>query len=195
MMSFDLKKESKCPCGAIFDLALPVQHDERPVPGRSYSMCVDCGRYMSLEHDGTWQPTLEVEILLLPKGTREQMLELRAKFKANLAQFPIPERRVKMQKLWAERERLDQARGVAANLHKPIQVTLHSTLIRFSHDSGYKSYCPTCKVGVLPIRRIAAGALLSRVDNCTHCGQFFWYTDDQICGEVFAEPAEPVPSK
>jgi len=54
----------------------------------------------------------------------------------------------------------------------------HSDLKR-SGASAFRSICPSCKTGVLLVRRIQKGSFkLSRLDNCIQCGQEFFYTDD-----------------
>lgn len=68
------------------------------------------------------------------------------------------------------------------NLDEPYRIVRHSDLKRANDESPFRSVCPVCEKGVLLVRRWAGGALGS-VDNCTWCGQMFFYTDEEIAGE------------
>lgn len=70
-----------------------------------------------------------------------------------------------------------------ANIHKPIVRLKHAKLERVG-DSRYKSKCPLCKVGVLPVRRDQETMKLLDTDACYHCGQRVFYTDGK---KVFKE--------
>lgn len=72
------------------------------------------------------------------------------------------------------------------NISKPIISIFHARLGLFSDDSPYKVTCPTCKTGILLVRR-TQNLRLSRLDNCVSCGQKFWYLDDSINNESFEE--------
>lgn len=70
------------------------------------------------------------------------------------------------------------------NLEAPVQRVFHSSLVRFDHESAYKSLCPTCKDGILLVRR--DNGVLQRNDICVLCGQQVYYLDDKINGEPVA---------
>jgi hypothetical protein len=59
---------------------------------------------------------------------------------------------------------------------------LHSELKR-SGTSIFRSYCPTCKEGLLLVRR-NADMKLSRYDHCVFCGQKVVYMDRDIAGAL-----------
>ena len=73
------------------------------------------------------------------------------------------------------------------NILKPIISIFHASLDLFDAESSpYKATCPTCKTGILLVRR-TKNLRLSRLDNCVSCGQRFWYLDDLINDESFEE--------
>jgi hypothetical protein len=69
------------------------------------------------------------------------------------------------------------------NSSKPIIVVSHAKLTRFD-DSPFRSECPVCKDGMLPVHRNNYTFKIDRRDHCIACGQRFEYLDDLICGEV-----------
>lgn len=73
--------------------------------------------------------------------------------------------------------------SIVRNLRSPIQEVRHADLSRASENSIYRSNCPVCHEGVLPVARNQATFTLVRYDRCTSCGQAFWYTDDAIGSE------------
>jgi hypothetical protein len=80
------------------------------------------------------------------------------------------------------------------NLRKALLHVRHSDLARIGPTSGhYKSRCPACKEGVLPVRRGPAGTL-SRLDVCLFCGQQFFYVDEKLKEELFDGPPIPLMS-
>lgn len=65
---------------------------------------------------------------------------------------------------------------------QPIKVK-HSELERASENSRYKSNCPSCPDGVLPVRRHTLTYELEEMDFCLGCGQAFIYEDiEQVRG-------------
>ena len=62
------------------------------------------------------------------------------------------------------------------NSHKPVIRVKHKELER-AGNSIYRSVCPVCKKGVLPVRRDINTFELLKEDNCFLCGQPFEYTD------------------
>ncbi len=70
------------------------------------------------------------------------------------------------------------------NVAKPALRVMHSDLERFSPgDSAFKSCCPSCQHGLLPVRRDRETKSVSREDSCLFCGQKFLYADASIAGE------------
>jgi len=61
----------------------------------------------------------------------------------------------------------------------PIRVK-HADLQRWSADSIYKSKCPSCVKGFLPVAREQNTLDLVDVDRCTWCGQVVIYLDEAI---------------
>lgn len=75
-------------------------------------------------------------------------------------------------------------------INAPLQDITHTDLKRFS-DSSYKSECPVCPDGILPVVRSPnADFTLFRFDVCVGCGQQFRYTDARINGELVLPPFE-----
>lgn len=194
MLTFETKN-LHCLCGAVLEKAAAIRHDSQPKPG-SVALCTECGRFMEFDEKLEGQPRTDGEILVkVGAKTFDHLLSLRAKFRESL--FRVPTQDVEaVRERWRAREREFPAGSLGANTHQPLRVVLHSALARFSEDSPYKSGCPACGLGLLLVRRLSGqGFKLSRIDNCTHCLQFYWYADDSINGEEFVEPAEPVPSR
>lgn len=73
----------------------------------------------------------------------------------------------------AERSRESSERGPMA---EPIKVR-HADLERASDNSAYRSQCPKCADGILPIRRDLETLQLEALDFCLGCGQAFIYED------------------
>lgn len=59
---------------------------------------------------------------------------------------------------------------------EPIRVK-HSDLKDFSEDSYYKKCCPSCKNGVLLVKRDQETLKLLEEDFCVSCGRRVIYTD------------------
>ncbi len=78
-----------------------------------------------------------------------------------------------------------------ANLNQPPVYVRHAELERYSEESDYRSVCPTCKKGLLLVRRDHETLELTAVDNCTRCAQTVVYEDAAIAGE----PVQPLPEK
>ena len=74
------------------------------------------------------------------------------------------------------------------NTHKPVINIRHKELKRIG-SSIYRSICPLCKVGCLPILiyRDSDSFKLLRDDVCILCGQHFYYTDLEYLGEKIKE--------
>jgi len=64
----------------------------------------------------------------------------------------------------------------------PIIEVAHAQLKRQSENSIFRSECPICGIGILPVNRNQATYDLVRIDCCTFCGQTFRYTDQNIGG-------------
>ena len=62
--------------------------------------------------------------------------------------------------------------GVPKNIRKPSVKIKHSDLERFSDDSIFKSICPVCKIGILPLSRDLKEFKLMNTDRCMLCGQY-----------------------
>lgn len=58
----------------------------------------------------------------------------------------------------------------------------HASLRRVG-DSAFKSVCPACRDGLLPMRRDDRCRLTNQ-DWCLACGQHVVYTDRVVCAEV-----------
>jgi uncharacterized protein with PIN domain len=82
------------------------------------------------------------------------------------------------------------SRGV--NIHAEPITACHAALRRASVDSDYRSVCPACNAGILPVTRDPKTLSLSNVDRCMHCGQIVVYTDRTICGEEVVTAKLPV---
>ncbi len=63
----------------------------------------------------------------------------------------------------------------------PMRVS-HAALRRVG-DSAFKSVCPSCPDGVLPVRREERTFRVTNQDFCLACGQHVVYTDSVIGGE------------
>jgi hypothetical protein len=71
----------------------------------------------------------------------------------------------------------EQEALVGINKEKePIEVK-HNDLERVSENSGFRSICPVCEKGTLPVKRDPETFALLSEDNCLLCGQRFIYTD------------------
>jgi len=53
----------------------------------------------------------------------------------------------------------------------------HSSLKRFDDESPYKSVCPFCAKGILPMTRDQRTHKLLDTDMCLCCGQLVKYAD------------------
>ena len=73
-----------------------------------------------------------------------------------------------------------QEKYAGKNIHKPTMEVRHSELGR-SDASVYRSVCPACEHGVLPVQRDTDTMELMAEDRCLLCGQRFTYSD---IGEV-----------
>ena len=62
------------------------------------------------------------------------------------------------------------------NIDKPPIHVRHTDLVRAS-DSRFRSDCPVCKAGALPVRRDQKTLELIAEDYCLLCGQGFIYDD------------------
>ena len=62
------------------------------------------------------------------------------------------------------------------NIGKEMIQVKHSDLKRFG-DSPFRSVCPVCKEGILPVRRDPVTFNLQRLDTCLLCGQAIQYID------------------
>lgn len=75
------------------------------------------------------------------------------------------------------------------NVNNPFRYVDHASLKRVTEESPFRSWCPVCDKGILLVRRLDTGTLgLSKLDNCTLCGQRFIYNEDEIAGEKLAHP-------
>jgi uncharacterized protein (DUF983 family) len=63
------------------------------------------------------------------------------------------------------------------NVNKLPMKVKHSGLVRLNRKSGYKSNCPVCVEGVLPMRRDTKNFQLEKEDRCLGCGQRVIYLD------------------
>jgi predicted RNA-binding Zn-ribbon protein involved in translation (DUF1610 family) len=73
------------------------------------------------------------------------------------------------------------------NIREPEIEVRHSELERFSSESLFRSKCPKCHEGILPVGRDPKTLRLSRHDRCVVCGQAVRYTDKSICGSDLAD--------
>lgn len=96
----------------------------------------------------------------------------------------------------------------AENIAAPVQYVRHSSLERVGDESAYRVECPVCNKGLMLVKRVVfndedfakagiwegvfremaermeASSVLLREDRCQSCGQRFFYTDDEINGEI-----------
>lgn len=97
------------------------------------------------------------------------------------------------------RHRADKALSVEPigrrNLDSQPLFVKHADLKRFSKTSAYRSVCPACGSGVLPMTRDSDTLELIRHDRCTECGQAFRYTDESVNGEPLCEIAAKLEKK
>jgi len=63
------------------------------------------------------------------------------------------------------------------NVTKPAITVKHSELKQVSPNSSYRSFCPVCKDGVLPVSRDQETLELLALDRCLLCGQEIIYSD------------------
>lgn len=68
------------------------------------------------------------------------------------------------------------------NRSEPVLVLLHSSIRRFD-DGAFKSECPVCEGGILPVHRHHKTYAVSALDSCGLCGQRVVYVDEKIGGE------------
>ena len=80
---------------------------------------------------------------------------------------------------------------LAPNIYNEPICVWHSQLARSSDESLFKSHCPCCPVGILPVTRDNRTLHLARLDRCISCGQHFIYQDDEIAREPLP-PLRPV---
>lgn len=72
---------------------------------------------------------------------------------------------------------------IAVNVKaEPIHVW-HSGLTRDDENSAYRSVCPKCSEGILPVHRDGTTFEVINVDSCTLCGQVIVYEDEEIAGQ------------
>jgi len=67
--------------------------------------------------------------------------------------------------------------GFPKNIYKEAIHVNHAELERLDESSLYKSICPACKDGILPVSRNAVTFHLQRKDRCLLCGQLVIYDD------------------
>ena len=70
---------------------------------------------------------------------------------------------------------MDALAGI--NIDKPCRQVRHGDLTRTDSEVWYRSDCPVCHEGVLPVCRDQETFQLERFDRCLLCGQQFEYTD------------------
>ena len=63
------------------------------------------------------------------------------------------------------------------NATKPAITVKHSELKLVSSNSAFRSFCPACKDGVLPVSRDRETLELLALDRCLLCGQEVIYGD------------------
>ncbi len=76
------------------------------------------------------------------------------------------------------------------NIERPILQVTHANLER-ADASPFRSTCPTCREGLLLVRREGMFGALLNLDSCTLCGQRVLYTDRMISGVVLKRVALP----
>lgn len=75
------------------------------------------------------------------------------------------------------------------NVNESFKIVRHADLQRVTEDSPFRSWCPVCDKGLLLVRRLALLDMrLSKMDNCSMCGQQFFYEEDEIAGEKLVSP-------
>jgi thiol-disulfide isomerase/thioredoxin len=79
---------------------------------------------------------------------------------------------------------------VGANSKAAPVLVSHLDLERVSNDSLFRSWCPSCKKGMLLVQRDQGTFRLINVDRCTLCGQTVIYTDKIIGGEPVEDVRE-----
>lgn len=65
---------------------------------------------------------------------------------------------------------------------EPIHVE-HAKLERWDEESAFKSKCPKCEGGMLPVQRDRSTFQITNIDRCLECGQQFIYDDTHIAGQ------------
>ncbi len=78
-----------------------------------------------------------------------------------------------------------------ANLRAPLIRVWHAKLERFSDESEFRTWCPTCKKGLLLVSRDGFGGALRNLDHCTLCGQGFLYEEKMLGGEAVTQVELP----
>jgi hypothetical protein len=68
------------------------------------------------------------------------------------------------------------------NIQKPVIMVKHSELER-SDESIFRSNCPECKEGILPVSRNYETFELEAEDRCLLCGQRYIYQDIEEIGK------------
>ncbi len=68
------------------------------------------------------------------------------------------------------------------NYDNPTETVFHSKL-RPADAGRYKSECPKCRIGMLPVRRDDKTFNILKEDNCLLCGQHFIYADVDNIGK------------
>lgn len=76
---------------------------------------------------------------------------------------------------------------IGKNIKEPFRIVKHTDLERVSDESPFRSWCPVCQKGILLVRR-DDNLELSTLDNCTDCGQQFFYEDTEIAGVRLVSP-------
>lgn len=71
------------------------------------------------------------------------------------------------------------------NIREPVMELKHADLKRSDH-SQYRSACPACRIGILPVTRDPSTFKLQDIDHCLYCGQQVKYLDidelNDACG-------------
>lgn len=78
------------------------------------------------------------------------------------------------------------------NVNNQPMLVLHAQLKRCADSSDYRSECPVCPDGVLPVTRHQKDGSICRFDRCIACGQIVVYLDEGIGPETFRETLEVV---
>lgn len=65
------------------------------------------------------------------------------------------------------------------NINKPILEVYHRSLRRHT-DSVFRSECPICGLGILPVLRDQLTGIIIEKDRCMLCGQAYRYMDVEI---------------